>query len=187
MARSRRRYNKNRDLGIKNRVRGIIKKAHDLAQCYGVDVDLHIQLENNFAAGYQSIPDLHTQRTTIAKDQLFGPEDFVSQNEKYHQLFSTQLPGRSASVSSTSSTSNIPLLPSALSTKANHTQLAYATTPFTTEEAGEQSPASQLMLSSKSPCEMRVSQATATSSLAHTAPISFQQAKDILDLVHNFF
>ncbi|KAL6695125.1 hypothetical protein J3F84DRAFT_376172 [Trichoderma pleuroticola] len=184
MARSRRRYNKNRDLGIKNRVRGIIKKAHDLAQCYGVDVDLHIQLENNFAAGYQSIPDLHTQRTTIPKDQLFGPEDFVSQNEKYHQLFSTQLPGRSASVSSTNSASNFPLLPNTLPIESNHT-----TTPFSIEEAGEINTASQLTLSSKASCEMQVSQATATSSLvqAHITPISFQQAKDILDLVHNFF
>lgn len=203
MTRSRRRYNRNRELGIKNRVRGIIKKAHDLAQCYGVDVDVHIQLENNFAAGYQSMPGLHTQRTAIPEDQLFGPEDFVSQNEKYHQLFSAQLPERSASaLSSTSSASNLSLLPGVLPTRTNqstYTRSGVNTLQFATEEV---TPMSQLtpFIESKSPIRspinhgrsttcstIRVSQATATPSLADTTPISIQQAKEIFDLVQKFF
>ncbi|KAL6887154.1 hypothetical protein HDV57DRAFT_488154 [Trichoderma longibrachiatum] len=179
MARSRRRYNRNRELGIKNRVRGIIKKAHDLAQCYGVEVDVHIQLENDFAAGYQSIPGRQRQRTAIPRDQLFGPEDFVSQNEKYEHLLSAQLPRRSTSASpSTSSASNIASLPYDSPNVIDQSNRAPCEPRITQLYAGETTPMA-IEPHSSDRRTFQVSHAT--------APVSIQQAREILHLVQKYF
>lgn len=181
----RRRFNRNRSLGIQNRVKGILKKANDLAQCYGIDVDMQIQL-GDLAASYRSEPGHHTQRAIIPKDHVFGPEDFIRQNKKYDQLFSAQLPGPSTSALSPASCEpNFPPSPSVSHTTTIQGQSSYTpprdTSPPSTSEGGEATASPREFISA-----MQASRRTSPLP-AHAASISTQQARDLLDLVGKIF
>ncbi|KAL6789445.1 hypothetical protein GGI42DRAFT_337766 [Trichoderma sp. SZMC 28013] len=114
MARHRSRTNKDRTRGIRNRQRGLYKKAHFIYEEYDADILIVIRRPDGQYAGYQSTPGLLRRFQSVADDQLSGPQQFLQAQESDSDGASQRHSTRSSSfVSSTSSDStNTPSLSS---------------------------------------------------------------------------
>ncbi|PTB49513.1 hypothetical protein M431DRAFT_543197 [Trichoderma harzianum CBS 226.95] len=122
MARRRSRTNKDPTRGMRNRQRGLSRKAHFFYEEYNADVLVVIRRPDGQYTGYQSKPGLLRRFQSVPDGQLSGPSQFMQAQESDSDDTSQRYSRRSSSfVSATSSDSaNTPSLSSSNSSLLSH-------------------------------------------------------------------
>lgn len=85
MTRLRSERNKRFAQGVKNRVKGVCNKAHDLTRIYGGDALVIIRPTGRDVTGYESRPGLLQEIIRIPGLELLKPQDLSLTEEEYKQ------------------------------------------------------------------------------------------------------